>query len=39
MCQEANLTDPEIKQLCGEIIKAQEVEIQKMKDKLTQLEK
>jgi len=39
MCQEANITDPEIKQLCGEIIKAQEVEIQQMKEKLSRLEK
>lgn len=39
MCEEAAINDPEIKQLCGEIIKAQEVEIQKMKDKLNQLDK
>ena len=39
MCQEANLTDPEIKQLCVEIVKSQEQEIQQMKEKLSQLEK
>lgn len=39
MCEEAAINDPEIKQLCGEIIKAQEVEIQKMKEKLSQLER
>ncbi|HQU85541.1 MAG TPA: DUF305 domain-containing protein [Pyrinomonadaceae bacterium] len=39
MCQEAELTDPEIKQLCGEIIKAQEIEIQQMKEKLSRLER
>lgn len=39
MCEEAAISDAEIKQLCGEIIKAQEVEIQKMKDKLNQLDR
>lgn len=39
MCEEAAITDPEIKQLCSEIIKAQEVEIRLMKEKLSQLER
>jgi uncharacterized membrane protein len=39
MCQESAITDPEIKQLCGEIVRSQEQEIQQMKEKLQQLEK
>lgn len=39
MCQEAAITDPEIKQLCGEIIKSQEQEIQQMKDILNRMDK
>ena len=31
MCEEAKLTDPEIRQLCGEIIQAQKDEIAEMK--------
>ncbi len=31
MCEEAKLTDPEIRQLCGEIIQAQRDEIAEMK--------
>jgi len=30
MCREANLTDPELVTLCGEITKAQREEIQQM---------
>lgn len=31
MCEEAKLTDPELRQLCGEIIQAQKQEIDQMK--------
>ena len=31
MCEEAKLTDPEIRQLCGEIVQAQKDEIAQMK--------
>jgi len=36
-CQEANITDPEIKQLCDDIIKAQKKEIDQMKQILERL--
>lgn len=39
MCEEGAINDPEIKQLCSEIVKSQEEEIQKMKEKLSQLER
>lgn len=35
MCQEANLSDPEIVKLCGDIIKSQREEIDQMKTILT----
>ena len=31
MCEEARLTDPELRQLCGEIVQAQKQEIDQMK--------
>lgn len=37
MCEEAKLTDPEIRQLCGEIIQAQKEEIAEMKRILDRL--
>jgi hypothetical protein len=39
MCEEAVISDAEIKQLCGNIISSQEEEIRQMKEKLNQLEK
>ena len=39
MCEEAAITDNEIKQLCNGIINGQNGEIQQMKEKLNQLEK
>ena len=39
MCEEAEITDAEIKQLCNGIINGQNGEIQQMKEKLNQLEK
>ena len=39
MCEEAEITDLEIKQLCNGIINGQNGEIQQMKEKLNQLEK
>jgi uncharacterized protein (DUF305 family) len=39
MCEEAAITDAEIKQLCGEIIRSQEEEIRQMKEKLNQLDR
>ncbi len=36
-CQEANITDPEIEQLCDQIIKAQRKEIDQMKQILDRL--
>lgn len=38
MCEEAAITDAEIKELCGEIVRSQEAEIRKMKEKLSRLE-
>jgi uncharacterized protein (DUF305 family) len=37
MCQEASLRDPELKALCGEIIKGQRREIDQMKAILPRL--
>jgi len=37
MCEEASITDPEIKQLCQEIISSQRREINQMKSKLNTL--
>ena len=37
MCEQAPLQDPEIKTLCGNIIKSQQAEIDQMKEKLRQL--
>lgn len=39
MCNEAAITDPDIKRLCGEIVKGQEEEIRQMKEKLSQLDR
>ncbi|MBI3152278.1 MAG: DUF305 domain-containing protein [Chloroflexi bacterium] len=39
MCQRAPITDPEIKELCGNIISSQQSEIDQMKDILDRLEK
>jgi uncharacterized protein (DUF305 family) len=38
MCNNANITDPEIKKLCKEIIVSQEKEIALMKAKLKELD-
>ncbi len=38
VCQEANITDPEIEQLCVEIIDAQQKEIAQMEDILERYE-
>jgi uncharacterized protein (DUF305 family) len=38
MCNDANITDPEIKKLCEEIVASQEKEIAQMKGKLRQLD-
>jgi hypothetical protein len=38
MCQEAAITDAEIKELCGRIITGQEAEIRQMKEKLSTLD-
>lgn len=37
MCKEANITDPEIKKLCEEIVASQNREIDQMKSKLAEL--
>ena len=37
MCEKASITDPEIKQLCREIISSQQREIDQMKTKLNEL--
>jgi uncharacterized protein (DUF305 family) len=39
MCEEADITDPEIKKLCESIISGQRQEIEQMKSKLRELEK
>ena len=39
MCNEANITDPEIKKLCEEIVAGQRREIDQMKSKLSELDK
>jgi hypothetical protein len=39
MCEEAVITDAEIKELCGSIINGQEAEIRQMKEKLNELDK
>ena len=39
MCNGANLTDPELKKLCEEIVSSQQKEIDQMKAKLNELEK
>lgn len=38
MCNDANITDPEIKKLCEDIVASQEKEIAQMKAKLKQLD-
>jgi uncharacterized protein (DUF305 family) len=39
MCEEAQIRDPEIKQLCGAIVASQQSEIEQMKAKLAELER
>ncbi|MFN4315324.1 MAG: DUF305 domain-containing protein [Chitinophagaceae bacterium] len=39
MCEEANITDPEIKKLCEQINSSQKAEIAQMKAKLNELKK
>jgi uncharacterized protein (DUF305 family) len=39
MCDEADITDPEIKKLCEEIIASQKKEIEQMKSKLAEINK
>lgn len=39
MCQESAITDSELKQLCGEIVRSQEQEIQQMKNILNRMDK
>ena len=38
MCQEAQLTDAELRQLCGEIVESQRAEIEQMKQILARLD-
>jgi uncharacterized protein (DUF305 family) len=38
MCEEASITDPELKDLCGQIIASQRAEIGQMKTILLRLE-
>lgn len=37
MCNEANITDPELKKLCEEIVENQKKEIEQMKSKLSEI--
>ena len=37
MCDQADITDPEIKKLCEEIVRSQQKEIAEMKTKLNEL--
>jgi hypothetical protein len=39
MCEQASVSDPEIKELCGTIIASQQAEIDQMKAKLSELAK
>jgi uncharacterized protein (DUF305 family) len=39
MCEEAQIQDPEIKQLCKNIISGQQAEINQMKAKLREFER
>ena len=39
MCQESEITDPELKKLCSDIINSQDQEIQQMKNILNRLDK
>lgn len=39
MCEQASITDPEIKQLCGQITSSQQAEIDQMRVILDRLEK
>lgn len=39
MCEQASISDPEIKQLCEEIISSQQREIDQMQAKLDELER
>ncbi len=39
MCQEADITDPELKKLCDEIVTGQQREIEQMEAKLKELDK
>jgi uncharacterized protein (DUF305 family) len=39
MCERASINDPEIKQLCEQIVSGQQSEIDQMRAKLDELEK
>jgi uncharacterized protein (DUF305 family) len=39
MCNEANISDPEIKRLCEEVMAGQEKEIEQMKSTLAEIKK